>query len=113
MMLPGLALALTEGQWHYLTFLGTARLGKAETPVLMGQALPAAPDPLAPWHMANHLAARCWSQISRHASSAQSCRSLFDFPPGISITQGLQEQTRDQAELLRPPSRDEWLRPGV
>lgn len=43
MMLPALALTLTltltEEQWHYLTCLGTARLGKAETPVLMGQAL--------------------------------------------------------------------------
>lgn len=40
-MLPALALTLTltEEQWHYLTCLGTARLGKAETPVLMGQAL--------------------------------------------------------------------------
>ena len=46
---------------------------------------------------------RCWSQISRHASSAQSCRSLFCYPAGISSTQGLQERTRDQAELPRLP----------
>lgn len=29
----------------------------------------------------HRLADRCWSHISRHACSAQSCRSLFRFPP--------------------------------
>lgn len=96
---------LTEEQWHYLTCLGTARLGDAETPVLMGQALPAEPDPLAPWHMAI-----TWQPDAGRTSPGTLLRPSpaglsfpFSFPPGISITQGLQEQTRDQAGLPRSP----------
>lgn len=59
----------------------TARLGKAETPVLMGQALPRRPRSARSLHMAIAWQLGCWSHISRHACSAQSCRSLFFFPP--------------------------------
>lgn len=109
-MLP--ALTLTERQWHYQACLGTARLGDGRNSRAHGPGPPSkARSALAPctWPslgrqmLVPDAGRRCWSQISRHASSAQSCRSLFYFPPGTSITQGLQDQTRDQAELLRPP----------
>lgn len=93
-----------RGRRHCLAFLGTARLGEAETPVHNG------PGPRAPpsrarsarsLHMAIAWQLRCWSHISRHACSAQSCRSLFCYPAGILSTQGMQEPARHQAKLHR------------
>lgn len=113
MMLPALALTLTEEQWHYLTCLGTARLGKAETPVLMGPALPAEPDPLAPWHMAI-----TWQPDAGRRSPGTLLRPSpaglsFTFRPESPSPRACRSRPVIRLNCLVPPSRDEWLRPGV